>query len=97
MDRKTKFINIGKCLDRYEEILRRSSNFNELNAINKNRIDRFIDLDVSKVNVVDLANADDETFVHDMSGIFAHLKRNSNEPEKSEIGDCFVPRVGWLA
>lgn len=97
MDRRMKFILIGKCLDRYEEILNKNRDFAALSDFRKSRFDHFIDLDVSKVDVARLAEADDGTFVHDIVGIFENIQRNPDDPESSELGNCFVPRVGFAA
>ena len=96
MDRRIKFILISKCLDRYDRVLEDAEDFKARTEFNQRRFDRFIDLDVSKVDVAKLIDADTETFAHDMAGIFANLERNSDCPEKSSL-KSFVPRVGFIA
>lgn len=86
MTKIDKFTAIAKALDRYEGLTGK--------AVPK-RFDRFIDLDVCKVNIVALNEAKDEDFMHDMNGIFENLVRDSVEPENSKL-EGFVPRVGLL-
>lgn len=94
MDRRTKFEYIGKCLNRYEDILDRQDDLGNLARFRRMRFDRMIDLDVCGVDLKALAESDDETFMHDCDGIFENLVRNGDEPEKSEL-KAFVPRVGF--
>lgn len=96
MDRRTKFILISKCLDRYDRVLEDAENFKAQTEFHQRRFDRFIDIDVSNVDVAKLIDADNETFAHDMAGIFANIERNSECPEKSSL-KMFVPRVGFMA
>lgn len=96
MNRRTKFLNIGKCLDRYAKILEKDGDEAGLKTFNKNRISRFIDLDVSRIDAAKLAEADDMTFVHDMAGVFSNIVRNPDNPEKSFL-HMFEPRVGFTA
>jgi len=79
MTRRDRFTAIGKVLDRYEA----------KSGLPFKRIDAFMDLDYSKVNVVALLDADDATFFHDVNGVFRHFNR-----ETMELDDCFMPRVG---
>lgn len=85
MTRAEKFTAIGKILNRIEDLRGEAL---------PQRFDRFIDLDVSKVNIKALVEADDETLMHDAIGIFENLQRNPDEPEKSKLVG-FVPRVGF--
>lgn len=85
MTKERKMRLIGEALDRYERITGQSI---------CNRFDRFIDLDVSRVDVEALHNADDGTFMHDCNGIFDNLERDGEHPEKSVLR-MFEPRVGF--
>lgn len=95
MDRRTKFILIGKCLDRYSQALENAKDFKAQIEFHQHRFDRFIDVDVSNVDVAKLIDADNETFVHDMMGIFANIERDRDCPEKSSL-KLFAPRVGFM-
>ena len=46
MDRRTKFILISKCLDRYDRVLEDAEDFKARTEFCQRRFDRFIDLDV---------------------------------------------------
>lgn len=92
--RGNQLIAIGKCMDRLEKIYEKND-WTGLSDLRKHRFDYVIDLDVSRVNAVALADADDEDFVHDMTGIFNNIERNPDEPEKSSLRH-FVPRVGLI-
>ena len=96
IDRKMRFITIGKCLDRFEEDLFKHKALATLTEFRKNRFDRFIDVDVSKVDVEKLIVSADKDFVHDMVGIFTNLRRNGEKPEASVL-DGFVPRAGLVS
>lgn len=54
------------------------------------RLSLLLDISYSKVNIEALAEADDTTFAHDVSGIYANLNRKTKTLE-----NCFVPRVGF--
>lgn len=95
LDHRTKFILVGKCLDRYDLILEKTKDFKAQADFHRYRFDRFIDIDVSNVDVAKLVEADDETVLHDMSGIFANIERDRDCPENSTL-KTFVPRVGFL-
>ena len=76
-----RFTMISRCLDRYERLI----------APSKDRMQAFMDIDFSRVNVWNLINFDNANFEHDMNGIFRHIDRKNRC-----LKDGFVPRAGIL-
>lgn len=93
MARRERILAASSCLDRLETIY-------EIDGheypFKKSRLDRLIDLDVSRVDLKALLESDNEDFVHDMCGIFSNIVRNPDCPEKSYLS-MFVPRCGLVA
>ena len=76
-----RFTMISRCLDRYERLIAQS----------KDRMQAFMDIDFSHVNVWSLINFDNANFEHDMNGIFRHIDR-----ENKCLKDGFIPRAGII-
>lgn len=73
-----------------DEIIKRYENLTNNGVRFEGRINYFCDLHYSEVNLEKLAEADDETFLHDMDGIRENMNRETCKLERG-----FVPRVGF--
>ena len=83
----------NKIWDKFEKKLKNYGIDNPYNKCENPKMSFMMDLESMfeefNINAEKFLEADDETFMHDLAGMYSHLVRTTFP---AKMGDCFVPR-----